>query len=112
MNQIQLADKFHKIAEVLMDDSFLADRRGEHELALCYTDQAYRIEAKAAKYATGAPLSQGVLYRSAAWLALSSGHFKKAVELAMLGLEIEGVAEEIREELREVLAVAKGALCD
>ena len=102
------ATKYHDLAMELAGCAMVLKHIGLTDKAQAVSHYASVLESRAAHYANGYTLSQGVLYRSAAWLAYHGGDSERAISYAHCGLNIEGVPEEIREELREVLEVAKG----
>ena len=101
------ATKYHDLAMELADCAIVLKHRGLTDKAQAVSHYASVLESRAAHYANGYALSQGVLYRSAAWLAYHGGDSERAISCANCGINIEGVPEEIREVLMEVLYVAK-----
>ena len=90
------------------DSAFMLRIMKLNDKAQAVSHYASVLESRAAHYANGYALTQGVLYRSAAWLAYHGGDSERAISYAHCGLNVEGVPEEIREELREVLEETKG----
>lgn len=87
------AKEKHLVAMRLMDEAEVKLR------------EAYRAETEAARESND-PLDKAVLYRSAAWIAISLGRYSTAEETAYLGLLHAG-RNEIRAELQHVWRVAK-----
>ena len=100
--------EFHERAMVLADQGDLSRQRGEHAQARAAWREAMAVERMAAEAEPTEP-SRGILYRSAAWLALNAGEQQEAERLARAGLEGDGVPERLESQLREVLAEACGA---
>lgn len=98
----------HHAAMAFHDAAQAARRVDDVETAIIAMQHAYRFERDAAILAPrGFEPTRSVLHRSAAWMALDCGMNAEAVELVREGLAGDP-PEEIAEELREVLAKAKG----
>ena len=80
------------------DDPKLSDER-RRELFLA----ASEVEETAAKLLlendSNSHLTAGVLYRSAAWLAIDGEDYARGIRLAGIGLDLKNLAPEIRKEL-------------
>lgn len=105
--QEKICEKLHKQAMELSDDAFFAERDkvSEDLVKKMYLD-AFDKEKQAAlmlKDEHELEPSRGILFRSAAELALSAGRNKDAKEMAEEGLRGKKLYEEIREELKDVL---------
>lgn len=95
-------------------DVYAACRR-LHDEAMAACDgqdftRAMELEERAALEAGASEPSRAILYRSAAWCAMSAGRPADALRLAQRGLEGAAVPGRARRELKEVLAAAQAAL--
>lgn len=95
----------HDAAMKLSDEGDTHRREGRHDEARAVFAAAMESERAAAALARN-PQSGGILYRSAAWLALDAGEVEQAERLAALGLSSLGLDERTAEELRAVLREA------
>jgi len=89
MNQPNL-EALHDIAMEFAEEANFANKRGEKQVAKLFYQKAFNLEKTYALSFPATPaylLSRAVFLRSAAYLALNSGHAKEAVTLARLGLE-------------------------
>lgn len=99
----------HDQAMELAQLALVARHTGDPQRAAALAGQAYPLEAQAAD---GVPddaatePTRGILYRSAAWLALDAGQPEEAIRLAERGLAGHPPAE-IAAELNAALATAR-----
>lgn len=99
------AKELHEIAMSYTDKGDVAYYEGEFELARTLFLEALVMERKAAEICRTQP-SRGILFRSAAWLAISAGNPVESKRLAEEGLSDPDVPERVRSELQEVLEKA------
>jgi tetratricopeptide (TPR) repeat protein len=95
-------DALHDQAMTLVDEAFLAQRRGDHERASERYREALKLETAAAELLRDdmdLEPSRSVLYRSAASIALRCGQYREAerlIAIALGGTPPPGIAEELR----------------
>lgn len=75
----------HNAAMALADDAEALRREGNADMARATFADAYDLERQAADAADEEP-SRGILYRSAAWLALDAGRADLAADAVTAGL--------------------------
>jgi hypothetical protein len=99
-------DEMHRQAMDLADEADRARRVGDEALARNRFSQAASLESDAARLTSAEP-SRGILYRSAAWLALEAGDARRAEVSAARGLAGPDVHQETAAELRAVMEDAR-----
>jgi len=88
MNQPNL-EALHDIAMEFAEEANFANKRGEKQVAKLFYQKAFNLEKTYALSFPATPaylLSRAVFLRSAAYLALNSGHAKEAKEITIQGL--------------------------
>ncbi len=85
-------------------DALRRERR--HEQARDRYSQALELDRQAALLVSSEP-SRGILFRSAAWLALEAEQAREAERLAAAGLASADVPEKVANELRQVMEQAR-----
>lgn len=75
----------HNAAMDIADDADRLRRSGRTDLARAAFSDAYDLERQAADAADEEP-SRGILYRSAAWLAIEAGRPEDAADATLAGL--------------------------
>lgn len=103
--------ELHEAAMSLADEGDILRRRGAHVDATKAFARALELERRAAELEATEP-SRGILYRSAAWLALEAMEPREAERLASAGLAARDVNPKIAEELRAVMEDARVRLHD
>ncbi len=104
MNRTDLSS-LHDIAMEFAEEARFAINRGDKQTAKLFYQKAFNLEKRYALSFPAQPqyaLSSAVFLRSAAYLALNSGHIKEAKELANLGL-IKIPHSDFIEEFRDIL---------
>lgn len=97
--------ELHDKAMALMDEADILMRQARN---IKY--HAYKLELHAAMICNPDTFWRGILYRSAAWLALQSGNAKTAIRIATMGLAmkpLKGVAYELKEVRDEAIKSAE-----
>lgn len=92
----------HDAAMKLSDEGDAHRRAGRHDDARAVFASAMESERAAAMLARNTQ-SCGILWRSAAWLALDAGEVEQAERFAALGLSSADLDDRTAEELRAVL---------
>lgn len=101
--------QLHEEAMELADEGDRLRRRGDPNGAARAFGRALEAERQAAESEKTEP-SRGILFRSAAWLALEADQPREAKRLAAEGLQSPEVSERVATELRGVMEVAWGRL--
>ena len=102
------ADDLHEAAMRYADEGVAARKHGDEDAALRAFAAATDSERRAAQSSKTEP-SRGILYRSAAWLALEAQVPSAAEQSARAGLESPDLSDRVANELRAVLAAAEAA---
>jgi hypothetical protein len=97
--------RLHEEAMELADEGDQLRRKGELGAATNAFFQALGREREAAQQEESEP-SRGILFRSAAWLALEADQPREAERLAAEGLRSSLVSDRVADELRGVMEAA------
>lgn len=98
-------EALHLQAMGCADDGDRARRAGDHEGARAHYARGLALEREAALAELTQPL-RGILFKSAAWLAMNADMRDEALRLASLGLSEDDVPDGVRAMLREVADAA------
>lgn len=98
-------DTIHRSAMDCADDGDRARRAGKPEEARAHYARGLALEREAALAELTQPL-RGILFKSAAWLAMNANLRDEALRLARLGLAEDDVPEGVRAMLQEVADAA------
>lgn len=101
--------KMHQQAMTCADDGDRARRRNDPTGARAHYARGLALERDAALAERTQP-SRGILFVSAAWLAMNANQRDEARRLAHLGLADADVPEDVREDLQEVADAAAKVL--
>lgn len=98
-------EAIHRQAMDCADDGDRARRAGKPEEARAHYARGLALEREAALAELSQPL-RGILFKSAAWLAMNANLRDEALRLARLGLAEDDVPEGVRAMLQEVADAA------
>lgn len=99
----------HNEAMDLASKANFFKRLGDQEAAKEHYEKAFEKEEQAVMILEDkhdCEPTRGVLFRSAAWLAINAGMYEDGREMAMKGLQGKQLHNEIKAELEEALAEA------
>lgn len=99
------SSQLHDEAMKISDEGDLLRRRGDEAGAIRAFAHALTVEREAAILEESEP-SRGILFRSAAWLALEADQPREAERLAAEGLRSPTLSDRVARELRAVITEA------